>query len=126
MNNIKTPIDHKGSVISICFSCDGNTIVSSSAEDNTIKIWNASTGNKINTLYDNNNTVVSLSISFDNKKIASCGPDCNIKIWDKNSGKKIKALWNNNCWIYSLCFFSKDNNLILSGSDDSNIKIWNI
>ena len=47
---------HGGPVNSVSFSPDGTRIVSGS-DDNTVRVWDAVTGEVINTLTDHNNLV---------------------------------------------------------------------
>lgn len=81
--------DHTDMVNTIIFSWDGEKMITASA-DKTIKIWNASTGQVIYTLEA---FADFLSISSDNKKIASTSYfDHTLKIWDLVNGNLIKTI----------------------------------
>ena len=56
----------------------------SGSSDNTIKIWDALTGQLINTLTGHHNYVSSVAFSPDNSKIVSGSDDHTVKILDDN------------------------------------------
>ena len=56
---------HLGQILQVCFSLDGKTLVSCSA-DKTIKIWESENLNEINTLNGHSDWVNSVSISPNN------------------------------------------------------------
>ena len=60
---------HTGSVYSVSFSPDGNTLASGS-EDDTIRLWDANTGEHIRTL-TGHDAVLSVSFSPDGNTLAS-------------------------------------------------------
>ncbi len=54
----------------------------SGSYDNTIKIWDAQTGNNIKLILDHINPINSLRYSSDGKKIVSSSNDKTIKLWN--------------------------------------------
>ena len=99
-------------------------IVSGSV-DNTIKIWDAWSGQLINTLTGHNNSVWCVVFSLDNSKIVSGSSDRTIRIWDAYSGQLINTLIGHNNSVMSVAF-SPDNSKIVSGGYDETIKIWDV
>ena len=75
---------HTGCVVSVSFSPDGKRIVSSSY-DNTLKIWDAHTGQETFTLKGHKREVVSVNFSPDGKRIVSGCVDNTLKVWDISS-----------------------------------------
>jgi WD40 repeat protein len=87
-------------------ACNAIFIVSGS-QDNSIKIWNASTVELQSTWRGHSDDVRSVSFSPDGKFIASGSFDKTIKIWDAKSGGLEKQI---NCVA-----FSPDGSLIAAG-----------
>ena len=71
---------HNKDVNSVAFSPDGKTIASGSWDD-TIKLWEVSTGKLIKTLTGHASLVNSVAFSPDGKTIASGSQDYTIKLW---------------------------------------------
>jgi len=106
---------------SFAFSPDGKTIVLSS--DNTIKLWDLTTGQVIKTL-SGNESEKTMVFSPDGKTIASGGYDKTIKLWDIATGKVIKTLTYGSS--VTNITFSPDGKLLAAGSSDKTIKLWDI
>lgn len=96
-------------------------IISGSA-DKTIKIWDALTGDFINTLGEHANTIFRVCNSLDGQKIVSCGADEMIKIWNPETEKLIISFCTGAPVLDVI--ISHDNQLIVSGNDENEIKIW--
>ena len=75
----KTLHRHTDNVNSVAFSADGQRIVSGSFDD-TIKVWDAQSGQLLQTLKDKNK-VFSVAFSPDGKRIVSGGGDHTVKVW---------------------------------------------
>ncbi|KAG0203624.1 hypothetical protein BGX28_004147 [Mortierella sp. GBA30] len=77
-------------------SSDGETtrtmlpIVISGGLDNTLKVWNAESGECLNTLFGHEEGVWSLA--FDKLRIVSGGLDKTVKVWDTESGECLYTL----------------------------------
>ncbi|MBD2459261.1 ribosome assembly protein 4 [Nostoc sp. FACHB-87] len=127
----KTLEGHSSSVWSVSFSPDGKTLASGSG-DNTIKLWDISTGKLLKTLSGHSSSVYSVSFSPDGKTLASGSDDNTIKLWDVSTGKFLKTLpseryaksgHSSSVWSVS---FSPDGQTLASGSTDNTIKLWDI
>ncbi|MDW7973025.1 MAG: caspase family protein [Thermodesulfovibrio sp.] len=78
---IKTFKEHSKGVTSIAFSPDGKYIISGS-KDNTVKLWEVSSGKEIMTLIGHSGWVTSVAFSPDGRYIASGSDDGTIRLWD--------------------------------------------
>ncbi|AVH72605.1 nSTAND1 domain-containing NTPase [Nostoc sp. 'Lobaria pulmonaria (5183) cyanobiont'] len=121
---VNTLEGHSSSVWGVVFSPDGKTLASGS-DDNTIKLWDVSTGKAIKTLTGHSSMVISVVFSPDGKTLASGSDDNTIKLWDVSTGKAIKTLTGHSSMVISVVF-SPDGKTLASGSDDNTIKLWDV
>ncbi|MBD2181436.1 trypsin-like peptidase domain-containing protein [Planktothrix sp. FACHB-1355] len=116
---------HSNAISSVAISQDG-TILASGSMDNTIKIWNRSTGKELRTLTGHTNYINSIAISPDSKILASGANDGTVKIWNLANGRLINSLTGDKNYVRSVAI-SPDGTTLASGSaNDANIKIWNL
>src|SRR5262245_42276401 len=101
---------HEGSVLSVVFTLDGKTLVSSS-RDHTIKIWDVASGELKKTLTNHTLDVYSVVFSHDGKLMASGGKDLNIILWDAATFEPIRTLKGHTDAIRCLVFSHDDKTL---------------
>ncbi|KAF5970223.1 atypical ALPHA kinase [Fusarium coicis] len=114
---------HSSPVISVVFSDDSKKVASASY-DNTIRIWNAETGECERVLEGHSDWVNSVVFSHDSKKVASGSSDKTIRIWNAETGECERELEGHSDWVNSVVF-SHDSKKVASGSRDKTIRIWN-
>ena len=128
-------IGHADSVFSVAFSPDGKTALSGSY-DNTLKLWDISTGKVIRTFEGHTNWVFSVAFSPDGKTALSGSRDKTLKLWDISTGKEIRTFEGHTNLVFSVAF-SPDGKTALLGSrweyDDyyydpgrGTLKLWDI
>ncbi|MCL1471867.1 trypsin-like peptidase domain-containing protein [Argonema antarcticum] len=121
---------HTKSVQSVAISPDGQTLASGSS-DNTIKIWNTTTGKELRTLSGHSKPIWKLAIGPDGQTLASSSNDATIKIWNLSTGQLLQSINNgestSNSTVSSVAF-SPDSQTFASGGyapQRNIIKIWN-
>ena len=82
---------HTAYVFSVAISADGQTLVSGSSDD-TIKVWNLSTGQEVRTLRGHTAAVYSVALSADGQTLASGSGDKTIKVWNLSTGQEVRTL----------------------------------
>lgn len=118
-----TRMRHGDWVNQVAFNPDGTRLASAS-NDGTIKIWDLGNGREIRTYRGQKERVRSVAWSDDGKWIASAGGN-EIHIWNPEDGKLKATLKGHTAAINSVAF-SKDAKSLISGSDDSSIRLWDI
>ncbi len=112
-----------GSVYSTTFSPDGQYIASGHL-DNTLKVWNASTGELMKT-YEHDNWVYSVAYSPDGKQIVSGSAAGTIRVWDISGDSIITSIDAGSITQGAKAIaVSPNGELIASGGYDNKIKIW--
>ncbi|KAF5342530.1 hypothetical protein D9611_002043 [Ephemerocybe angulata] len=113
---------HTGDVNSAVFSWDGTKIVSGS-DDQTVRVWDALTGEVQTVLEGHSAHVTSVAFSPDGKDIVSGSFDKTVRVWDVLEGKVKRVLEGHSDAVRSVDF-SADGSRILSGSTDKTLRIW--
>jgi WD40 repeat protein len=112
-----------GSVKSVAYSPDGQTLASGSYDQT--KLWDVKTGKLLQTLKGHSGSVKSVAYSPDGQTVASGSDDNTIKLWNVKTGKLLQTLEGHSSWVNSVAY-SPDGQTVASGSRDSTIKLWNV
>ncbi len=115
---------HDENITSIVFSRDGKSLASGSGDD-TLKVWNATTGEeRVEVDTDNEYDVTSVAFSPDGKHILSGDGENLVHLWDARDGEEVMTLRGHEATV-STVTFSPGGKHILSGSWDDTLKLWN-
>jgi WD40 repeat protein len=115
-------VGHTDSVRAVAYSPDGSRIVSGS-DDNTLKIWDASSGKELATFSGHTDSVWEVAYSPDGSRIVSGSSDKTLKIWDASSGEELATFSGHTDSVLAVAY-SSDGSRIVSGSWDKTLKIW--
>jgi WD40 repeat protein len=128
---------HTGKVNSAVFSPDGllniiaaisdsdrQTIVTASS-DQTVRLWDASTGQEILRLEGHTGEVNSAVFSPDEQTIVTASSDQTVRLWNASTGQEILRLEGHTGEVNS-AVFSPDGQTILTASSDQTVRLWDV
>lgn len=145
-NLLQSLLGHKGSVISANFSPE-NTKVVTVSEDSTAKIWDLTTGELLKNLEKKsvdslqkepkstgsekqNASIFKAIFSPDAQTVATIFNDNTVNVWEANSANFLYKIDGNNKEnvneIINSIEFSPNGKTLLTSSDESIAKLWNI
>jgi predicted NACHT family NTPase len=104
----------------VVFSPDGQTVASGSA-DNTVRLWDAATGELVETLDTHSASVNTVAFSPDGTILAAGSNDNTIKLWYLGKDREPESL-STDAAVSSVTF-SPDGNTLAAGSG-SKVRFW--
>jgi WD40 repeat protein len=107
----------------LAFTPDGQLLASGSWDD-TIKLWQVSTGQLLKTLSEYGLGVCAVTFSPDGRLLASGSWDNTIKVWQVSTGLLVNT-WSGHGASVCAVAFSPDGRLLVSGGDGI-IKLWQV
>ena len=113
---------HVGYVNTLAWSPDGQWIASG-AEDGTIQVWSAATGDLCTTYLGHKGSVYSLYWSPDGAQLVSGSEDHTAHVWDAATGK-LRLIYRGHSDDIDAVAWSPDGTRIASGSIDRTVQIW--
>jgi WD40 repeat protein/serine/threonine protein kinase len=133
---------HTGPINVVAFSPDGKRLITaagnrpyprsrllaaarprSGVEGETVKVWDAVTGQAILAYPRHKDAVFAVAWSPDGTRVASGGRDGIVKVWDPTTGAELHSLHGHTAEILGLAF-SLDGKQLASASADDSVKLW--
>jgi len=115
---------HYGPVTAVCFSSDGKSIATGSA-DKTVKLWRVSDGKEIRTFQGTPSEVTKVEINRQGTSVLSVSANGIVSIWDMLTGKVINQIkpGDDN---FTCASFNPDGTCFIAGSRKTGISLWEI
>ncbi len=113
---------HKETINTVVFDPGGRFLASGSSDD-TLIVWDATSGEELLTLHQGNEyDVTAAAFSPDSKHIVTGDGENELKVWDAATGEEIETLTGHTERITCAAFGADGR--IVSGSWDDTIRIW--
>jgi WD40 repeat protein/serine/threonine protein kinase len=113
---------HTAAVIRVAWSPDG-TRLTSAAEDQTAKVWDAATGQELLTLSRHTGPLTNVAWSPDGKHLASAARDRTVRVWDAATGRELLTLPAPSRSGSGLSW-SPDGTCLAGGCSDGTLAVW--
>jgi len=113
---------HTDAVRACAFSPDGQRLLSA-GDDQTLRLWNAQSGEQILACQGHQGPIRSCAFSPDGQRLLSAGVDHSLRLWDAQSGEQILACQGHQGRVWS-CAFSPDGQRLLSAGVDQTLRLW--
>jgi WD40 repeat protein len=123
---------HVAPVWAVAWSLDGKRIVSGTGaagihgpvtSDNSVRVWDATTGQTLLTYSGLTGQAYALAWSHDGTRIAAGGDDHIVHVWDAATGRTLLQYRGHGDIVFGVSW-SPDDSLVASASVDGTVQIW--
>jgi WD40 repeat protein len=115
---------HGGSKVYCIFSYDSSRFITVGT-DNTVRLWDASTGKEIYTLSGHVAPVNECAFSSDDLFILTASKDMTARLWNSITGEELQR-FSGHTGAITHCAFSSDSTKALTSSKDKTVRIWDV
>jgi WD40 repeat protein len=113
----------KDGVSSVCFSSDGQRVVSG-GKDGNVKVWDSASGEEQACIaHAGGDVFCSVGFSSDGGRVVTGDSYGNVKVWDSASGEEQACMAHGGGKVNSVGF-SPDGRRVVSGGVDGNVEVW--
>jgi WD40 repeat protein len=115
---------HPGGVSDVAWSADGKRLASAGG-DNTVRVWDAHSGQILHTLTGHTVIVSGVAFSPDSKRLASSSWDQTVRVWDVVAGTELLTLRGHTDKVTGVAFHPDSRRLASAGADQR-VNIWDL
>lgn len=114
-----------GELLAVAYSPDGTTLAGGGA-DSTISLWDATTGQLQNVLYEHVAGISSLAYSPDGTLLASGSFDHTIRLWDTKTGETLRILLKDAESMVTDVAFDPSGTLLAAATYSPCVLLWDV
>jgi WD40 repeat protein len=119
-----TLIGHKKAIYGLAWSPDGKRLASAGSRDNSLRVWDARTGEMRKAFTGTGGRVFSIAWSPDGNAIATASENQTVQVWDLVRGKRDVETMRHRDWVLAVAW-SPDQRMLASGGRDGGVYLWN-
>ncbi len=116
---------HTDIVSSVAYSPNGRTFASGSW-DNTVRLWNAGTGQSKTVLSGHGDRIVSVGYSPDGRTFVSGSWDNTVRLWDTHTGQLKTILSGHTHRVNNVAFSPQGNMVASSAVEEDTVRLWDV
>jgi Prp8 binding protein len=119
---------HQGEVFSLKFSSDGRQLATGSS-DRLVLIWDLGEPQAVNSGVLRGHTSAILELHWDpyhHSRLYTCSADKSAALWDCETLQRVKKFTGHSAIVNSCHPLSKGSELLVTGSDDGTLKLWDL
>jgi WD40 repeat protein len=116
---------HTDWVRGVAYSPDGLCLASAGGYDQTVRIWDAATGQEIAQLPGHGGCVQDVTFSHDGQQLASAGADGTVKVWHADHQEQGITLSGHTDAVVAVAFHP-DGQQLASASEDQTVRVWDV
>lgn len=119
---------HQGEVFTVKFDSSGRQLATGSS-DRIVLVWELRETEIENTGVLRGHTSAVLELHWDpynNTRLYTCSADKTAALWDCETQQRLKKFTGHSGIVNSCCPSSKGSELLVTGSDDGTIKLWDL
>jgi WD40 repeat protein len=107
----------------VTFSENGRYLATT-GHDNTVKLWDAATGQELRTFNDHSRVVNAIAFSPDSRRLASVSNDGFVIVYDLETGDRL-AVMNGNDNAINGVTFHPDSIHLAAANSNATVRVWN-
>ncbi|KAI5242709.1 WD40 repeat-like protein [Aureobasidium subglaciale] len=115
---------HNGQVLALCYSAGTGQYLLTGSTDRHVRLFNPATGLEVQKYSAHGYEVHDISVAQDNDRFISVGGDKTVFLWDVTTHQTLRR-WSGHAGRINACAFAGEgDSLVVTGSFDSTVKIW--